>query len=152
MVTPLLTLQNIALRFGTRPLFTDITMSLSKGERVCLVGRNGTGKSTLMKVIFGTVEPDMGRHWQQPGTRVSYLVQEPDLSRYETIRDYVCAGAVAGQPVEPHVAETELIAKNCITRPSRHSGFSCSPHDDTWGEHFEENTFLEKNTLRRTLF
>ena len=110
MVTPLLTLQNIALRFGTRPLFIDITMSLSKGERVCLVGRNGTGKSTLMKVIFGTVEPDTGRHWQQPGTRVSYLVQEPDLSRYETIRDYVCAGAVAGQPVEPHVAETELIA------------------------------------------
>lgn len=110
MPPPLLTLQDMALRFGSRPLFTDITLALSKGERVCLVGRNGSGKSTLMKVIAGLVEADTGRFWQQPGTRVAYLEQSPDLSVYKTVQDFVCAGAVAGQPSEAHVAETELLA------------------------------------------
>lgn len=110
MPTPLLTLQDLELRFGARPLFSEITLSLSKGERICLVGRNGTGKSTLMKVIAGAVEPDSGRLWSQPGTRVAYLVQEPDLAGFATVRDFVCAGLVPGQRLEPYEAETELLA------------------------------------------
>ena len=62
------------------------------GERVALVGRNGTGKSTLLKIAAGLVEPDGGSVFVQPGTLVRYLPQEPDFSGYASTLAYVAAG------------------------------------------------------------
>ncbi len=86
---PLLTLQNMQLTFGTTPLLTGADLSVMPRDRVCLVGRNGSGKSTLLKMAAGIVEADEGERFVKPGTTLRYLPQEPDLSGFATIRDYV---------------------------------------------------------------
>ena len=86
---PLLTLQNMQLTFGTTPLLTGADLTVNPRDRLCLVGRNGSGKSTLLKMAAGLVEADEGERFVKPGTTLRYLPQEPDLSGFATIRDYV---------------------------------------------------------------
>ena len=92
MAPPLLTLTDIALGFGGRPLFQAVDLMIQPGERLCVVGRNGSGKSTLMKIAAGLVEPDRGERFVRPGTHVAYLPQEPDLSGFASLADYAAAG------------------------------------------------------------
>ena len=93
---PLLTLTDIHLSFGVTPLLVGADLSVHEGERLCLVGRNGSGKSTLMKVAAGLVEPDDGTTFLKPGVNVRYLHQEPDLSGFATVMDYVTSGLSEG--------------------------------------------------------
>ena len=88
----LLHLRGIGLTFGGRPILESAELAVAEGERVALVGRNGSGKSTLLKIAAGMVEADKGERWLQPGTTIRYLPQEPDLSAYKTVLDYVEAG------------------------------------------------------------
>jgi len=92
MAPPLLTITNMALRFGENPLFDGVELSIGERNRISLVGRNGSGKSTLMKVISGMVDADRGERFLQPGCHVTYLDQEPDMSGYKTLHDYVASG------------------------------------------------------------
>jgi ATP-binding cassette subfamily F protein uup len=96
MAAPVLTLQNIHLTFGVRPLLVGAEMIVEPQDRICLVGRNGSGKSTLMKVAAGLVEPDDGEVFVHPGATVRYLPQEPDFSGFETVLAYVEAGLAPG--------------------------------------------------------
>ena len=96
MAAPLLLLQDIRLTFGSSPLFSGAELSVGGGERLCLVGRNGTGKSTLLRIAAGLVEPDSGTRFLQPGTTVRYLAQEPDFSGFETTEAFVAAGLGPG--------------------------------------------------------
>ena len=91
MAPPLLSLRDLSLSIGNKTLFEDLELHIGKGERICLVGRNGTGKSTLMKTIAAIVEPDGGEIFMQPGIHTTYLPQEVDLSGFATINDYVNA-------------------------------------------------------------
>ncbi len=93
---PLLTLQNITLTFGGRPLLAGADLAASAGERICLVGRNGSGKSTLLKIAAGDIEADSGERFLQPGATVRYLLQEPDFTGYSTVRSYVESGLTPG--------------------------------------------------------
>ena len=88
----LLHLRGIGLTFGGRPILESAELAVAEGERVALVGRNGSGKSTLLKIAAGMVEADKGERWVQPGTTIRYLPQEPDVSAYKTVLDYVEAG------------------------------------------------------------
>ncbi len=97
--TPLLTLSDVRLSFGGKPLFEGVDLAVSKGERAALVGRNGAGKSTLMKIVSGQIEPDSGTVWVQPGTRIITVEQEPDLTSYQSLLDYVL-----DHPIKPHAA------------------------------------------------
>ena len=96
MPTPLLTLSKISLNFGSSPLFESCDLNLSSGDRLALVGRNGSGKSTLLKIIAGEIEPDSGKRFIQPRATIRYLSQEPDLSGFKNVLDYVEAGLTAG--------------------------------------------------------
>ena len=96
MSPPLLTLQNVHLTFGVTPLLDGADLTVSEGERLCLVGRNGSGKSTLMKVAAGLMEADEGDRFVQPGTTMRYLEQDPDVSAFKTIMDYVRSGLAPG--------------------------------------------------------
>jgi len=66
---PIIALRDVSLGFGPDPLFSDIEFQLLPGERATLVGRNGCGKTTLMKLLAGAIEPDGGERFLQPGTR-----------------------------------------------------------------------------------
>ncbi|MEM6848977.1 MAG: ABC-F family ATP-binding cassette domain-containing protein, partial [Pseudomonadota bacterium] len=105
---PLLTLQNIALTFGGTPLLTCAELAVSAGERIALVGRNGSGKSTLLKIAAGMVNADGGERFQQPDATVRYLAQEPDLSAYLTVGEYVATGLGPGD--DPHAGTMALEA------------------------------------------
>ncbi len=96
MAAPLLQLSNMALTFGGAPLFESVDLNVAAGERLCLVGRNGSGKSTLLKIAAGFIEPDRGTRFLDPGATVRYLAQEPDLSGFATVAEYVEAGLGLG--------------------------------------------------------
>jgi ATP-binding cassette subfamily F protein uup len=89
---PILHLSGITLAFGGAPLLEAVELSVAQGQRLCLVGRNGTGKSTLLKIAAGQIEADQGTVFVQPGASLRYLPQEPSLSGFATTRDYVEAG------------------------------------------------------------
>ncbi|HSF94114.1 MAG TPA: ATP-binding cassette domain-containing protein [Thermohalobaculum sp.] len=91
MAPPLLTLSDITLGFGGRPLFAGVSLAIQPGERLCVVGRNGSGKSTLMKIMAGLAEPDAGERFVRPGVRVAYLPQDPDPTGFATLGDYAAA-------------------------------------------------------------
>ncbi len=92
MARLLLNLQDIHLTFGGKPVLEGVGLMLAEGERIALVGRNGTGKSTLLKIAAGMIEQDKGERFFQPGTTVRYLPQEPDFAGFATVLDYVEAG------------------------------------------------------------
>ncbi len=89
---PLLRLTNISIAFGTHSLLNKENFQLDMGERVGLLGRNGEGKSTLMKIIAGNIYPDGGEIWRQPELKLAWLEQAPDLPDEVTIYDAVASG------------------------------------------------------------
>ena len=89
---PLLRLSNIDIAFGTHALLKNAEFQLDPGERVGLLGRNGEGKSTLMKIIAGNILPDHGEIWRQPELKLAWLEQAPDLPDDATIYDAVASG------------------------------------------------------------
>jgi ATP-binding cassette subfamily F protein uup len=89
---PLLRLTNISIAFGVHALLDNANFQLDAGERVGLLGRNGEGKSTLMKIIAGHIQADHGDIWRQPGLKLAWLEQAPDLPAEATIYDAVAGG------------------------------------------------------------
>ena len=68
----LLSLQDVSISFGGSPLLDKVSMQVEKGERVCLLGRNGEGKTTLLKLISGEIKPDNGTISLQKGTSICW--------------------------------------------------------------------------------
>jgi ATP-binding cassette subfamily F protein uup len=88
----LLTLANVSLAYGHLPLLDHVDLQIARGERVCLIGRNGTGKSTLFRVISGAALPDDGEIWRKDTLRISHLEQEVAGDAADSIYGVVAAG------------------------------------------------------------
>ncbi len=88
----LLSLQNITLAFGGPPVFDGISLQVEAGDRLCLMGRNGTGKSTLLKLIAGEIPPESGEIQRQQGVRIAAVSQEVPRELDGTVYDVVAAG------------------------------------------------------------
>jgi ATP-binding cassette subfamily F protein uup len=80
------------MAYGHLPLLEDASMQIEPRERVCVIGRNGTGKSTLLQIMSGDVVPDAGTVWTLPGTRIARLVQDVPLSDNRPVFDIVSDG------------------------------------------------------------
>jgi ATP-binding cassette subfamily F protein uup len=89
---PLIRLTNVSIAFGTHALLDNADFQLDPGERVGLLGRNGEGKSTLMKIIAGDIHADHGDIWQQPELRIAWLEQSPNLNPEDNIYEAVAGG------------------------------------------------------------
>ncbi len=89
---PILSAQNILLRFGGPPLLDNVSFDVEAGDRICLVGRNGEGKSTLLKVLTGEMEANSGEIIKKSGLKVSRMVQEIPAHLDGTVRDVVMSG------------------------------------------------------------
>ena len=89
---PLVSLDHIRMAYGHLPLLDDASLLIEAGERVCVIGRNGTGKSTLLQIIGGEVIPDAGTVWRQPALRIARLEQDVPLSTDRPVREVVADG------------------------------------------------------------
>lgn len=89
---PYITLDNASLAYGHHALLDHASFQLDAGERVGLIGRNGAGKSSLLKTIAGTSKLDDGTVWRDPGARVVYVPQEPELDATHTVFEAVSEG------------------------------------------------------------
>ncbi|WP_298465423.1 ABC-F family ATP-binding cassette domain-containing protein [uncultured Erythrobacter sp.] len=107
---PILSWEGLGLQQGGRWLFggpdvEPIDLHVLPGDRLALIGRNGVGKTTLLKMIDDRIEADLGMRRVKPNTRIVFLEQEPDFSPFETLMDFALAGDDA-----PAVHEVEAIA------------------------------------------
>nr|WP_232341188.1 ATP-binding cassette domain-containing protein [Halomonas pacifica] len=92
MRVTLLRLEQLQLAYGPQVLLDGAELVLEKGERLALVGRNGTGKSTLLRLVSGEILPDGGTLWRAPGLKVGVLAQDLPVASGETIFDVVAQG------------------------------------------------------------
>ena len=85
----LLSAEHISINFGSRQLLSDVDFYLNEGDKLGVIGINGTGKSTLLKVLAGVQEPDSGTVSRDPNVQVSLLSQNPDMRDDATVLEQV---------------------------------------------------------------
>jgi len=77
---PVIALDDVSTAFGHVPLLDHAMLTIEAGERIALIGRNGTGKSTLLRILAGELVPDAGSVRREPGLRTARLAQDATLS------------------------------------------------------------------------
>ena len=87
----LLSAEHLSINFGSRNLLEDVSFYLNRGDKVGIIGINGTGKSTFLKVLAGTIEPDGGKLSRDPNVQVSVLSQNPEMDDNATVLEQVFA-------------------------------------------------------------
>ncbi len=88
----LLKLSNVSLAYGNNPLLDGVSWQIARGERVCIIGRNGTGKSSMLSLVKGSQLPDDGEIWRAPGLKIGELPQELPLADERSVFDVVAEG------------------------------------------------------------
>lgn len=89
----LLDVQQVSLALGGPLLLDEVDFQLQRGERVCLLGRNGTGKTTFLKLLAGQIEPDKGSIYRRKGMRIAFLPQSVPSDLPGRVREVITSGA-----------------------------------------------------------
>src|SRR5882672_6916216 len=89
---PTVRLDKLSLSFGLKPLLDQVDLQIRKAERICLLGRNGEGKSSLLQLITRQIVPDSGEVWVRPGARVASLAQEVSAASDASVHEVVMSG------------------------------------------------------------
>jgi ABC transport system ATP-binding/permease protein len=89
---PLVSLDRVSIAFGHLPLLDGVALQIDPRERVSVIGRNGTGKSTLLKIVNGDLAPDSGTVWRQPALKTARLDQDVPLAAHRSVFDVVAEG------------------------------------------------------------
>lgn len=88
----LLNIEHVSKIFGEKRIFDDVSYGIHEGDKIGIIGINGTGKTTLLKIIAGIEEPDEGQVIKQNGLRITYLPQNPEFPEGATVLSYVVDG------------------------------------------------------------
>jgi ATP-binding cassette subfamily F protein uup len=89
---PLVTLDRVTMAYGHLPLLHEASLRIEPRERVCVIGRNGTGKSTLLQIVGGSLAPQSGAVWHEPGLRIGRLAQDALVAADRRTFDVVAEG------------------------------------------------------------
>ena len=89
---PLVSLDRVSIAFGHLPLLDGVALQIDPRERVSVIGRNGTGKSTLLRIVNGDLQPDAGTVWRQPALKTARLDQDVPLAAARSVFDVVAEG------------------------------------------------------------
>ncbi|MFN7103448.1 MAG: ABC-F family ATP-binding cassette domain-containing protein [Pseudorhizobium sp.] len=122
MAPPILKLDDIFLSFGGPLLLAGANLQVEPGDRICLVGRNGSGKSTMMKIAAGMVEAQSGEVFRHPSATIRYLEQAPDFGDYQTVQAYAEAGLGPGDDAYRVTYLLEHLGLSGEEEPNRLSG------------------------------
>ncbi|MDR3492009.1 MAG: ATP-binding cassette domain-containing protein [Gammaproteobacteria bacterium] len=113
----LITLDNVSLAYGLDHLLDSVKWQIESGERVCLIGRNGAGKSSLLKIIEGSLAPDSGTVWRKPNLRIARLAQELPQDLNCTVYEYVADGlAETGKLLAAYHSLTLRLEHSCTDK------------------------------------
>ena len=88
----ILNIEHVSKVFGEKTVLDDVSYGVHQGDKIGIIGINGTGKSTILKIIGGLEEPDEGQVITQNGLRITYLPQMPEFPQGASILDYVAEG------------------------------------------------------------
>jgi ATP-binding cassette subfamily F protein uup len=108
---PLVTLRNLTLRFRGPPLLDDVTCHVEAGQRIGLLGRNGAGKTSLMRLLAGTLQPDAGAVVFAPGVAVALLQQDVPQDLGGRVQDIVAAGLPPAPAAEAAWQQEQTVAQ-----------------------------------------
>ncbi len=119
-MTNLVNLERVSKSYGVRPLLSEVSLGVGAGQRIGVVGRNGDGKTTLLRLLAGLAEPDQGRVSTQRGLHLGYLTQGDEFPTHATVRHVVLHDLAdhewAASPVTREVV-TVLLAGLDLDRP-----------------------------------
>lgn len=115
----LLSVRDLTLRFSDPPLLDKVSFDIQENERVCLMGRNGEGKSTLLKILSGEMEANSGEIIRKIGLRTARLIQEIPANLGGTVR-----GIVIGDTAERHTAGEDILGKTGIDPEASYNSLS----------------------------
>lgn len=108
MAAPVLAYEGLGLIQGSGWLFRGLDLYIGERDRLALIGRNGAGKSTLLRLIAGRIDSDEGRRTIVPGTHVVLLEQDPQVTGFDTLLDFVLAGDDAPERYEAEAIADQL--------------------------------------------
>jgi ATP-binding cassette subfamily F protein uup len=120
----LLSLRDVSLAFGGPRLLDGVDLQIERGERVCLLGRNGEGKSTLLRLIRGEIPPDEGEVISQQGLRIGHLPQDVPKERAGTVADEVAGAIGAGGASAPDYRVDSVISRMGLDARARFEDLS----------------------------
>jgi len=106
---PIVALRGARLAYADKVIFDDADLAVAPGDRICLVGRNGGGKSTLMRALSDEVELDGGERFVQPGARIGYLPQDPPMPPGVSVRAHVADALPDEDQGRPREHEVDAI-------------------------------------------
>ncbi|MGA2619969.1 MAG: ATP-binding cassette domain-containing protein, partial [Thermoguttaceae bacterium] len=148
---PLIALADVNLGFRGPPLLEQANLTIEPGERVCLLGRNGTGKTTLLRLLQGVLEPDRGAVIRQQGLRTAMLPQEVPRDLHGSVFDEVARGL---GPKAERLAEYHRLAGRLATEgsPELHAALGRIQHaleiDGGWRLHQEVQAVVSRMGLQ----
>ena len=146
----LLSYRNLTLSFGGPPLLDNAGLTISKHERICLVGRNGEGKSTLLRIIAGQIKPDTGEKEALPNLRIGKLDQEVPDQLEGSVFDIVTSGLGAAAE---SIAEYHRLAKEYAENPNEAIAQQLDQlqetldHTDGWSLEHKVSSILDRVEL-----
>jgi ATP-binding cassette subfamily F protein uup len=144
----LLRLDKVSLSFGSRPLLEQVSLQLDRGERVALVGRNGEGKSSLLRLLLRAAEPDSGSVWLRPDARVAHLAQDITALTGESVAQTVTGGLPRqGQAL----AEYQMLAAQGVHTPAQHRRLDQLHHELDASDGWQLEQRVETVTSRLNL-
>ena len=119
-----LVLENITKAYGERTLFDSVSLGVNEGDKIGVIGVNGTGKSTLLKIIAGLIEPDAGTVTKGSSIQIAYLPQTPEFDEDASILSHVLEGKLNGADDWTTESEAKTILNKLgfaeYDRPARH--------------------------------
>jgi len=149
---PLINIEKLSLSFGDQPILDNVSLQLDAAERVCVIGRNGTGKSSLLKIIAQLNAADSGTVWRKPELRIAYLAQEAyeddGLDVYEVIASGLAN--VGAQLMEYHHISQQLTqpsAKEAVLMQRLGELQEQLEHNDGWSLDSKVNSIATRMGL-----
>jgi len=113
----ILNVQEGSIAFGEKTIFKNLSFNIHEGDKICLVGKNGTGKSTLMNIITGEKDLDSGERWVLHGTTIGYLQQEITPEPGQTVYDFVFQQLKKAGQEEENLYKVDMVIQPLDLRP-----------------------------------
>lgn len=142
-----LSVENISKAFGARTLFKDLSFGIDEGQKVALVAKNGTGKTSILEMLAGREQPDSGQVTFRKGIKVGYLTQDPELIDGTTILDNVLA---VDNPATKAIKEYEVALEHMEDTERYQRAFDAMDRLQAWDFETQVKQILGKLGLHKT--